>query len=116
MTFAEYCKNAKIDISGMKEVHGSYDEIKDYRMDPKGYFLIRINRDTNKIEVGLCKELNKISHIIFGDKPQDIYFAVAKMELVSILDHASYLGKELEKAYLALKYNLEYVQDDELNI
>ena len=26
-------------------------------------------------------------------------------------DHAAYLGRELQKAYLALKYNLEYVQE-----
>ena len=32
------------------------------------------------------------------------------------MEHAAYLGKELEKAYLALKHDLEYVQDEELNL
>ena len=31
------------------------------------------------------------------------------------MDHAAYLGRELQKAYIALKNNLEYVQDDELD-
>ena len=38
------------------------------------------------------------------------------MGLISRMEHAAYLGKELEKAYLALKYTLQYVQDDPLDI
>ena len=35
---------------------------------------------------------------------------------LSRLDHAAYLGKELQKAYLALKLGLAYQQDSELKI
>jgi dihydropteroate synthase len=31
-------------------------------------------------------------------------------------DHSAYLGRELEKAYVALMNDLEYVQDDELDL
>lgn len=109
MTFAEMCKRTKIDTSRMKEITGHYHHIKDYAMDPKGYFLIRINRETNQIEVGFCPQLNTITYKIVGKTPQDIYFTAAKLGLLSLYDHAAYLGKELEKAYLALKYSLEYV-------
>ncbi|MEA3346473.1 MAG: DUF4346 domain-containing protein [Candidatus Auribacterota bacterium] len=34
--------------------------------------------------------------------------------MVSRLDHAAYLGKEIEKAIIALKNELLYVQDKEL--
>jgi dihydropteroate synthase len=35
-----------------------------------------------------------------------------ELELVTRLDHASYLGRELEKAEIALKFNRSYAQDD----
>ena len=100
----------------MEEIDGYYDEDDDWGMDPKGYFLIRINKEKKLIEAGLCKEGNKCEVLVRGKKPQDIYWEFAKRELVSKLDHAAYLGKELEKAYLALKYNLEYIQDEELEL
>jgi len=39
-----------------------------------------------------------------------------KKNLVENMGHAAYLGREIEKACLALKNNLEYVQDDELKL
>ena len=115
-SFAEYCKKARIDTSEMKEVEGQYNEIKDWAMDPKGYFLIRVNKEENKVEVGYCPETNKITVKIEGKKPQDIFFKAIQLGLISRLDHAAYFGKELEKAFLALKYNLKYEQDSELII
>ena len=54
---------------------------------------------------------------VSGNKPIDIYQTILNKEKLDIRkDHASYLGRELQKAYLALKNNLEYVQDDELNL
>ena len=32
-----------------------YDRIKDWVMDPKGYFLIKIDKELNQIRVGYCK-------------------------------------------------------------
>jgi len=100
----------------MEEITGNYDDFEDWGLDPKGYFLIRIDREKKLLEVGLCRKDNKVEVTIKGERPQDIYFEVAKRELISKLDHAAYLGKELEKAYLALKYDLEYIQDEELEL
>ena len=96
-------------------IESHYDEIKDFVMDNDGYFLIKIDKQSKKIIVGFCKEGNKILVKIIGKKPSDIYHAVIKKGLIKRLDHAAYLGKECQKAYTALKQNLEYVQDDELN-
>jgi dihydropteroate synthase len=38
---------------------------------------------------------------------------ILKMELVSRIEHAAYLGQELKKAELALKLGRSYAQDDE---
>ena len=100
----------------VEEIQGHFDEMKDWKYDPKGYFLIRINREKKDIEIAHCRRNNVIEKVIKGKKPQDVYFTACELGLISRTDHAAYLGKELEKAYLALKYDLEYVQDEELDL
>jgi hypothetical protein len=81
------------------------------KMDPVGYFLIRINKDM--IEVGLCdyKDVNKIKQLWTGSKPQNIYHQVIK-DLPKIQrDHCAYLGKELARAYICMRLCHKYVQD-----
>jgi len=97
-------------------IEGEYHNYKDWSQDPKGYFLIRVDREKKVIELGFCRENNIIDVIIRGEIPQEIYYTAVKKNLISKLEHAAYLGKELEKAYLALKNDLEYVQDEELEI
>ncbi|MEK6917236.1 MAG: DUF4346 domain-containing protein [Nanoarchaeota archaeon] len=97
-------------------IEGSYHPIKDWVMDPKGYFLVRFNKQKQLLELGHCIQDNVIEFMITGKTPQEVYFTACEKGLISRLDHAAYLGKELEKAYLAMKYGLEYVQDEELEI
>ena len=99
---------------GYQEIQGSYDDIQDWVMDLKGYFLIKINREKKQLELAHCRKNNIIEIKIVGKRPQDVYFEAIKRGLISRLDHAAYLGKELEKAYLALKLGKNYVQDEEL--
>lgn len=100
----------------MKIIKGKYDDLKDYKYDIKGYFLIRVNKKAKKIEAGHCKQNNVILTKITGKRASDVYFAIINAGLVSRLDHAAYLGKELTKAELALNYNLDYMQDEELKL
>jgi len=83
-----------------------------WRMDPKGYFLIRVNKELGKIEAAFCdiKE-NKVRTIIRGDNPVEVYTAILKEELIGMLDHAADVGAELERAYIALKTGKKYTQD-----
>lgn len=106
----------KVEEKTVKEVRGHYDEMKDWVMDPKGYFLIRVDKVKKELEIGFCRKGNVVEVKISGEKPQDVYFAAIQEGLISRLDHAAYLGKELEKAYLALQYNLDYVQDEDLKM
>src|SRR3989344_7371443 len=87
-----------------------------WHQDPRGYFLIRINRKKGVIEAGFCEHGNIISVLISGKKPEEIYHAIFKEGLITKFDHAAYLGKELEKAYIALKTGAKYVQDSELEL
>lgn len=101
----------------VKEIIAEYDDAKEFVIDNRGYFLIRLNRKDKKIEVAFCNEKNKVILKIIGEKPIEIYQTIINKEKVPIRkDHAAYLGRELQKAYIALKYGLVYVQDDELNL
>ncbi len=105
-----------VDSKEMETIEGKYDDLKDWVMDPKGYFLVRVNKEKKRIEAGLCKSMNKIILMVHGTRAADVYFTLIQKGCISRLDHAAYLGKELYKAELALKNNLDYVQDEELKI
>ena len=44
----------KINNKIKKNISAKYDRKKDWVMDPKGYFLIKIDRENNLIRVGYC--------------------------------------------------------------
>lgn len=98
-----------------EEVEAKYDDSKEFVLDSEGYFLIRVDREKKLIEIGFCKARNIVEVKITGKKPIDIYQTIIKKGLISRMDHAAYLGRELQKAYIALQQGIEYVQDDELD-
>ncbi len=105
----------EVTTENMKEVQAKYNDEKEFQMDPEGYFLIKTNPKTKDIEVGFCREPNKVALKVTGKKPIEIYQTIINKERLSIRkDHCAYLGRELQKAYLALQLGLEYIQDDEL--
>ena|SRR3989338_4454942 len=111
----EVVVTTKVKGEEARRVKANYDDAKEFVIDPAGYFLIRINKEGKKIEVAFCNEKNKIKLITYGKKPIDIYQTILNKEKVNIRkDHAAYLGRELQKAYIALKKDLEYVQDEEI--
>ena len=105
-------------------------------LDPKGYFLIKIDLIKKKIIVehylnkinkkGLaidpdtnmpitCKEENirKYNKIFIGDTAKEVGMLLSEKEesFISKLDHAVYLGRELQKAEECIARNIEYIQD-----
>ena len=91
-------------------IEGNYNHHKDWNPDPKGYFLIRVNYMDKRIEVAYVKNNHVIKKIIFGKTAQEVYNTIISRKLISKLDHAAYLGKELAKAELCLKTNLKYTK------
>ena len=49
--------------------------------------------------------------MIYGKTAKAIYDEIIKKKLVSRIEHAAYLGQELQKAEDALKLGKNYVQD-----
>lgn len=104
-----------VDVSNARVIPTHHYTSQDFVLDHYGYFLIRINRKLKEVEVGLCKERNKVAFIVKGKKPADIYYTIVKHNLISRMEHASYLGKELQKAFTALELHVDYVQDSPLD-
>ena len=113
----------KINIKSRKKITAHYDKIKDWRMDPKGYFLIDVDKKKKILRVGYCK-INKNNNFanhdmlveVQGKTSIEIINTLIKQKFISSLQHAGDMGIELCKAELALKYDLEYIQDEDLKI
>lgn len=89
------------------------EELRGEEVDPKGFFRILIDRKEKKL-VAIHHLAGRRPTIIKGDKAEDVCSTIIKMKLVSTLNHASYLGKELEKAETALRMEKSYIQDEPL--
>ncbi len=114
-----YKINKKIE----KKITAKYHKIKDWVMDPKGYFLIAIDKKNNLIRVGYCKftklgndPVNDMVAEIVGKTAIQIVNTLIRENYLSSLQHSGDMGIELCKAELALKYNLDYVQDKDLKL
>ena len=73
--------------------------------DPKGNFRIGIEGDQ------IVAVIN--SRAIKGKRWQDVLHTILSHNDVSLLDHAGYLGRELYKAELAIRYGRSFEQDGE---
>lgn len=80
-------------------------------LDPKGFFIIHVNPIEGKILLEHYENSGTLTQVIEGEDPKAIYFTAIRRGLISRLDHACYLGKELERAKLSLKYRFSYIQD-----
>ena len=113
----------KIKNNIKENIPAKYDKIKDWVMDPKGYFLIEIDKNKNLLRVGYCKIIkngNSTAHEMVaeveGETAIEIINTLIKKKFISSLQHAGDIGIELCKAELALKYNLKYTQDKDLKL
>ncbi len=104
-----------------KRITAKYHKIKDWIMDPKGYFLIAVDKENDLLRVGYCKftklgnkPINDMIAEITGKTAIEVVNTLIREKYISSLQHAADMGIELCKAEIALKYNLKYVQDKDL--
>ena len=113
----------KINKKIKKRITAKYHKIKDWVMDPKGYFIIAIDREKKLIRVGYCtfkkigkNTVNDLVAEIVGKSAIEIVNTLIKEKYLSSLQHSADMGIELCKAEIALKNNLNYVQDKNLHL
>ena len=106
-----------------KKITARYHKIKDWKMDPKGYFLIAVDKNKKIIRVGYCiftrlgnSPTNDMVAEIIGKTAIEIVNTLIREKFISTLQHAADMGIELHKAEMSLKHGFEYVQDKSLNI
>jgi dihydropteroate synthase-like protein len=101
-------------ISGVPVVEA--EETDSLRLDPKGCFKIHIDR--NKGEIVLLHytrpDLVRPDVIVRGKSASDVYKTVVRDGLLSVIEHAAYLGSELTKAEISLRLGRSYVQDSSI--
>ena len=106
-----------------KSTVAKYDRIKDWKMDPKGYFLIAVDKNKKFIKVGYCKftklgnnTVNDMVAEIKGKTAIELVNTLIREKFISSLQHAADMGIELHKAELSLKHGFKYIQDKDLVI
>jgi hypothetical protein len=94
------------------------------KLDPIGYFLIRINDKTKEIELAFCKydEIkfthpkarfgkNTVNQQFASESIEEILKWIKENELISMEEHLNYIKKELKKAKQAIENGEKYIQD-----
>jgi len=96
-----------------ERVQASHSE-REYVPDPIGYFTIYPNLEAGEIIVEHHDINGKITKVIAGKNAEEIYHTVFRLGLLSRIEHAAYLGRELAKVEIAMKKGLAYEQDQDL--
>jgi dihydropteroate synthase-like protein len=96
----------RLPLEPMPEVFVKSENRHKYEPDNAGSFRITLSRDMILAGNG--------SITVAGCKARDILNTLIDMGLVTRLDHAGYLGRELEKAEIALALKRSYNQDEPL--
>ncbi|HLC75204.1 MAG TPA: DUF4346 domain-containing protein [Candidatus Nanoarchaeia archaeon] len=100
----------------VKTIQAHYDTWTEWKRDGIGYWLFRINQSKKRIEAGYCLENNVIVTLITGTDSEAMHNTIVREKLVKTLQHAAYIGHELQKAEIALKLHLDYIQDRPLDV
>lgn len=104
---------SEIDMSKVKVYQGIGET--EYRPDKTGWFKIQLDRPNDMIlAIFYPTGKNEPSIVVKGEDSRVIYQTIIREGLITKLDHAAYLGKELEKAFTALKSGRSYTQEDPL--
>ncbi|MFW6197080.1 MAG: DUF4346 domain-containing protein, partial [Thermoplasmatota archaeon] len=99
-------------------------EKKEVEFDEKGFFVIYL--DEGEIVAEHYENVNKggklevetgsIDLIIRGESAKKICDTIIRKDLISRLDHMAYISRELQKAEIALKNNLDFEQSEKLKL
>jgi len=82
----------------------------EFEEDERGFFVISIKNGEIVVEHRL-KDGRKTKYTFRGKNAEELYRKILNENLVSRLDHAAYLGKELARAEICLREGKSYVQD-----
>jgi tetrahydromethanopterin S-methyltransferase subunit A len=79
--------------------------------DPAGYFVIYVDRDRGLLSLEHYLNDGLLDMVIEGGTAAEVYTPAIDRGLISRLDHAAYLGRELARAEYNLHSGEPFVQD-----
>ena len=82
-----------------------------YKSDPAGFFVVYPDRRATQLVVEHYTNAGVLDCVVQGLTPTAVYAEIVKRGLVSQLDHAAYLGRELATAERSLQTGEPYIQD-----
>ena len=82
-----------------------------YKSDPAGFFVVYPDVRTKQLVVEHYTNAGVLNCVVEGLTSTAVYAEIVKRELVSQLDHAAYLGRELATAERCLRTSDPYIQD-----
>jgi len=87
----------------------------EFHPDASGWFRIQIDRDAGLIEALFYRPGREEPEVMVrGAEATEVYQTIIRGGLIKSLDHAAYLGRELEKSEIALKLGRSYTQEEPL--
>jgi len=99
------------DFSAVKEIVNTGKEIQGYLEDELGYFLVELERENEKIKVSFYDSEGKLKREMKDKNATDLRKRIINNKIVSLKEHAAYLGEQLARAEHALKNNEKFNQD-----
>lgn len=103
-------------LNEVKEVLDRYYSGQETEWDPRGNLVIKIDKEKKELIVSHYSQEGKKLQEFSGKSPRGIFKILEEKHIISQTGHALDFGSELQKAYLAMKYGLEYSQDNELRL
>jgi len=79
--------------------------------DPAGYFVIYVDRVRGMLSLEHYLNDGLLDTVIEGSSAAELYTPAIDRGLISRLDHAAYLGRELARAEESLRSGEPFVQD-----
>lgn len=105
-------QSAHIYATDFNDVKNDLDDIvgigQDYIEDDFGYFVIEIIDD--EINVSFHDLDGAVKNEFSGSNAKKLRREILNSSLISLKEHACYLGEELQKAEMALKYDIDFKQ------
>jgi tetrahydromethanopterin S-methyltransferase subunit A len=93
-------------------LHGRKEE--GFAPDPAGFLVVHVDHKRGGIIVEHYDYKRQVKHKITGDDAESLCDTLLEKGLITRLDHATYVGRELAKAEAALKHGMRYSQDRSL--
>lgn len=80
-------------------------------LDPAGYFVVYPDRTHRRLVLEHYSNKGVLDRMFTANSATALYTSIIEADLISRLDHAAYLGRELARAEHALQSGDDYVQD-----